>query len=199
MSRCCLVSLLVLAGLSRETSAFTTSHRSVSSPILVGKSGHTDGILQLSQGWDNWGPGETRPPVGQQRRGGREDDDSIERIEQEVKASAQARVDLDNVNRALQEALADDERRKAVNDQRAIALAAGTASGILMFLLSHTLFLSALAFGGVAFLANRDPTEEDSPAGAVARIVSDPAIRCSYYSSTSSDYCHGRLLPTVLK
>jgi Flp pilus assembly protein TadB len=112
----------------------------------------------------------------QQRRGGRgreeEDDDSIERIEQEVLASAQARVDLDSVNRALQEALADDERRKAaVNDQRAISLAAGTASGVLVFVLSHTLFLSIIAFAGVAFLAGRDPTEEDSPAGAVARIV----------------------------
>jgi hypothetical protein len=123
--------------------------------------------------WDNWGPS-------------LRDEDSMERIEQEVLASAQARVDLENVNRALQQALADDERRKAVNDQRAIALAAGTTSGVLISVLSHTLFLAAMAFGGVAFLASRDPTEEDSPAGAVARIVSSFLLFRSNHSFLSS-------------
>mmetsp|Transcript_493 Transcript_493/g.813 ORF Transcript_493/g.813 Transcript_493/m.813 type:complete len:270 (+) Transcript_493:55-864(+) len=106
------------------------------------------------------------------------DDDDIFALEQDVIESTRARMDMKRVQEAFLEEDTYDynygnvqERGGAVESWK-VALSAGIVSSVFAnFLLLHSFILSSLVCAGVFFVANGDPLEEDSVAGALARVV----------------------------
>lgn len=90
-------------------------------------------------------------------------------LERDVMETTKARLDLKRVNDAF---LEDDDDAIGPIDAWKVALAAGlvTSFACNAFLL-HSLVLSSIAGVIVFVLANGDPLEEDSVAGALARVV----------------------------
>jgi len=93
----------------------------------------------------------------------------ISALEKEVWSSTQARLDMQRVSSLL-----DDDFVKPGEDPYSpfkVALSAGGVSSLLSFALFHNLGFSGLVLISVFFIANGDPLEEDSVAGALARVV----------------------------
>ena len=96
-------------------------------------------------------------------------DSHMAAIEREVLESTRAKLDLQRVTRTL---LDDDpESSQPLVRGWQVAVAAGSAGGITTFVLFHNLLLSGIVCVSIFFAANGDPMEEDSAAGALARIV----------------------------
>ncbi|CAB9521461.1 expressed unknown protein [Seminavis robusta] len=115
-----------------------------------------------------WGPGQSRPPAldnNINRQPPVVADDDIFVVEQQVRASAQARVDQASVTRAVEQV------SPPVVSTWSISVAAGVAAGIACLVATQSLVLAGMATAGIAFVASRNPTEEDNPVGAIARML----------------------------
>jgi hypothetical protein len=94
-------------------------------------------------------------------------------LERDVVESTRARLDLQRV----QEAFLEEEYDYGYIQERPVeswkvALSAGIVSSVAAnFLLFHSFILSSMVCVAVFFIANGDPLEEDSVAGALARVV----------------------------
>lgn len=99
-------------------------------------------------------------------------DTSVEKnmaiIEREVMESTRAKLDLQKVTKTL----LDDELpfRSSVATWQ-VALAASGSGGAAAFFLLHNWILSGIVLVYIFVVANGDPMEEESIAGALARIV----------------------------
>ena len=90
-------------------------------------------------------------------------------IELEVMESTRAKLDLQRVTRTL----LDDEVKPTRVPLAGwkVALAAGSVGGVGAFLLLHSLIVSGTIFTLIFFVANGNPLEEETVAGALARVV----------------------------
>ena len=91
-------------------------------------------------------------------------------LERDVMESTKARLDLKRIN----DAFLEEDNQQGPIDAAAwkVALAAGLASAFAAnMLLLHNLILSFIVCVAVFVVANGDPLEEDSIAGALARVV----------------------------
>lgn len=140
----------------------------------------------------NYGSPAVREGALARRRKGADDD--IFSLEQEVLESTRAKLDMKRVQNAFLEndeyrygssnnsngdyadeygnnAYALQERGGAVESWK-VALSAGVVSAVAAnFLLFHSFILSSMVCVAVFLVANGDPLEEDSVAGALARVV----------------------------
>lgn len=113
-------------------------------------------------------------------------------IEQEVIASANAKVDVNRLKNALSEKSKSgttDEfniggNKSIQSSQWNVALASGGMTGIVSFLIFHQLFLSVCLFLGATYVASKDPIYEDDGilagdeiSGPVARIIGRLTIK----------------------
>ena len=100
-------------------------------------------------------------------------DDVMLALEQQVVASAQARMDAKRVLQVLDET---DTQPVTVPTTTAatrytIALAAALVTGVASLTLDHNLIVSGIIFVVVFILACADPLQDDSISGAMARMV----------------------------
>lgn len=92
----------------------------------------------------------------------------ISTLEREVAASVRARLDLNRVSGLLDnKGTADIEPYSSWK----VALAAGGVASAFTYSFSHNGVISALIWAAVFLVANGDPLDEDSVAGALTRIV----------------------------
>ena len=121
-------------------------------------------------------------------RSKRNSEEDISKIEQEVLATTQAKLDL----RRLVQAIDDDSPSAAIEsavdstgnngaplvlDQWKIAFAGGLAAFLLSFLLFHNLLASAASLVVVFVAGLGDPLEEESVFGPLARVLGRTTLR----------------------
>lgn len=97
------------------------------------------------------------------------DDKEMSIIEREVMESTRATLDLQRVTRTLFDDELKPTRVPLVGWK--VALAAGSAGGVAAFLVLHNLIVSGTIGASIFLVANGDPLEEETVAGALARVV----------------------------
>ena len=138
--------------------------------------------------WMELGTSNTR--LYQQRRRRRprsrsynNNDEELAYWEREVRAGAQARVDVNRVNDFLDaenEEELDADQAVLFAPQWQVSLAAAAISGIAVSTVSHSLFLAVLCSGGVFYVAVMDPS--DGVSGAFARMLGRQTLKSVEYS-----------------
>lgn len=84
-------------------------------------------------------------------------------IEREIRESTKARLDLQRVEKLLEEDVQVEE--KAISSDWQVSFAAGSVAGILTIGATDNWTLAMLALVSVYLLANGDPLEEQTPVG----------------------------------
>lgn len=140
--------------------------------------------LQLVQ---SFAPGPTFVPrhtssAARIRPATRRPSDDIDVIEQEIIASAQARLDSKRLLELLNTA-GDKEPTAGAVAQWKIAVAAGGVGSALALGATHSLVVSAVTLVILFVVANGDPLEDDSLAGALARILGRQTLTAVQASS----------------
>lgn len=108
--------------------------------------------------------------------------DDMLSLERQVRSDVQARVDQQNLDRALTSFISTDtiqspstqqqqQRQRLGQSQFAVAVASGVAAGAASFVATHSLVTALMASLGVYYVAARDPVTEDDLAGSAARII----------------------------
>lgn len=90
-------------------------------------------------------------------------------IEKEIRESTKARLDLQRVEKLLEDDLEVEE--KAIAPDWQVSLAAGSVAGLLTVGTTENWALAMFALVSVYLIANGDPLEEQTPVGATARVV----------------------------
>lgn len=107
-------------------------------------------------------------------------ENELSRMEQEVKGSVQAQMDLKRVAEALDSDQLDTEQNSTnpanLASRWQIALASAIFCSVVSFSLLNNSITTGIVFIGTFILAARDPLEEEGAAGAGARLLGRFAI-----------------------
>jgi hypothetical protein len=89
-------------------------------------------------------------------------------IEKEIRESTKARLDLQRVEKLLEDDLEVEE--KAIAPDWQVSLAAGSVAGLLTVGTTENWALAMFALVSVYLIANGDPLEEQTPVGEYCRL-----------------------------
>eukprot|EP00548_Thalassiothrix_antarctica_P020632 CAMPEP_0194185458 /NCGR_PEP_ID=MMETSP0154-20130528/42815_1 /TAXON_ID=1049557 /ORGANISM="Thalassiothrix antarctica, Strain L6-D1" /LENGTH=217 /DNA_ID=CAMNT_0038903811 /DNA_START=71 /DNA_END=721 /DNA_ORIENTATION=+ len=120
-------------------------------------------------------------------------EEEIVAMEKEVLAGTRARLDIRSINESFLDE--EKEQKKSLLDTWKVALAAGLMSSAATGLLFHSIFISIFACVATTAIAIGDPVSEQSPAGALARVlgrvtlqtVSQPKVKAIARAAVRND------------
>lgn len=109
-------------------------------------------------------------PINYLKAGSSSNSDEMKELEIQVLESTQTRLDIQRVSEFLEEDESDTKTLEVMPSWK-IAISAGTTSAAVSWFAMHNLVATLVVFAGVSIAASGDPLDEDSVAGALARLL----------------------------